>query len=408
MESPNAARFDGLLKRGELIESVSEMTPEYIQELKHTLIVSGDTELISAPAYYLAARKAPSVNAFMTAIAIIQDELAHAHIAFHLLEELGESQEALIFKRDPKAFRYPYAFDVPLESWTELVVANAMYDQAGFCLLGDIHEHGSYGPWKRGLVKVMAEENFHLRNGRNWSKRISQAGGEAREELQRAVDWMFPLTVEWFGLPDNLKQHSAQLYYRLKGLTNDQLRQQWLSTVVPFMESIGVRVPAHREGENYVLDYPFPSASPRRRMCRGRGNRARSSRLPLPLHIRRRGEALGLQGSVQLGCRAQALARAGSAQRRDGGALPGELREVPGPTMSPHPALPRERGREIWLEERLWAALAEINDPEMPVNLVDLGLIYGVTVEDGRACVRLTFTAMGCPATEMLMDDIRE
>jgi metal-sulfur cluster biosynthetic enzyme len=53
-------------------------------------------------------------------------------------------------------------------------------------------------------------------------------------------------------------------------------------------------------------------------------------------------------------------------------------------------------------------ALAEINDPEMPVNLVDLGLIYGLTVEDGRARVSLTFTAMGCPASEMIMEDIRE
>ncbi len=76
--------------------------------------------------------------------------------------------------------------------------------------------------------------------------------------------------------------------------------------------------------------------------------------------------------------------------------------------MSPHPALPRERGREVPLQERLWSALAEINDPEMPVNLVDLGLIYGVAVEGRLAAVRLTFTAMGCPATEMLMSDIRE
>jgi len=60
------------------------------------------------------------------------------------------------------------------------------------------------------------------------------------------------------------------------------------------------------------------------------------------------------------------------------------------------------------LEERIWLALAEINDPEMPVNLVDLGLIYGLTVDGSRACVRLTFTAMGCPATEMIMGDIRE
>src|SRR2546428_5716440 len=99
-----------------------------------------------------------------------------------------------------------------------------MYDQAGFCLLGDIHEHGSYGPWKRGLVKVMAEENFHLRNGRNWSKRISQAGGAAKDELPRAADRMFPLTVESFGPPDNLKQHSAQLDHPLQRLTHDPPR----------------------------------------------------------------------------------------------------------------------------------------------------------------------------------------
>jgi ring-1,2-phenylacetyl-CoA epoxidase subunit PaaA len=250
--------FERLLKKGDLIESTSEMTPDYLRELKHTLLVSGDTELISAPAYYLAAQRAPSINAFMTGIAIIQDELAHAHIAYHILEELGEDQERLIFSRDPKSFRYPYAFDVPLETWTELIVANLFYDQAGFCLLGDIHEECSYGPWKRGLNKVMLEENFHLRNGRTWAKRMAQAGGSTKDELQRAVDWMFPLTVEWFGLPDSIKTHSTQLDYRLKGKTNDQLRQWWLSLVVPYCEEIGVRVPAHQEGETWVVDYPFP------------------------------------------------------------------------------------------------------------------------------------------------------
>src|SRR5258706_8762548 len=130
--------FERLLAKGDLIESVSEMTPDYLRELKHTLLVSGDTELISAPAYYLAAQRAPSINAFMTGIAIIQDELAHAHIAYHIMEELGEDQERLIFSRDPKSFRYPYAFDVPLDSWTELVVANGMYDQAGVWPFGGV------------------------------------------------------------------------------------------------------------------------------------------------------------------------------------------------------------------------------------------------------------------------------
>ena len=60
------------------------------------------------------------------------------------------------------------------------------------------------------------------------------------------------------------------------------------------------------------------------------------------------------------------------------------------------------------MTERLWAALAEIEDPEMPVNLVDLGIIYGVTEQEGRVDVDLTFTAMGCPASEFILGDVRE
>jgi metal-sulfur cluster biosynthetic enzyme len=57
---------------------------------------------------------------------------------------------------------------------------------------------------------------------------------------------------------------------------------------------------------------------------------------------------------------------------------------------------------------RLWAALAEVQDPEMPVNLVDLGVIYAINELDGIVDVDLTFTAMGCPASEFILDDVRD
>ena len=60
------------------------------------------------------------------------------------------------------------------------------------------------------------------------------------------------------------------------------------------------------------------------------------------------------------------------------------------------------------LEDRCWAALAEIQDPEMPIGLVDLGLIYKVEVAGPLVKVELTFTAMGCPAYEMILDDVRQ
>jgi metal-sulfur cluster biosynthetic enzyme len=62
----------------------------------------------------------------------------------------------------------------------------------------------------------------------------------------------------------------------------------------------------------------------------------------------------------------------------------------------------------VSLEDRCWAALAEIQDPEMPISLVDLGLIYGVRAADSRVSIDLTFTAMGCPAHDFILEDIRE
>ena len=57
---------------------------------------------------------------------------------------------------------------MPLNSWTELVCANALYDQAGYMLLSDVYRSSTFGPWKRALTKVDKEETFHLRHGRTW------------------------------------------------------------------------------------------------------------------------------------------------------------------------------------------------------------------------------------------------
>jgi metal-sulfur cluster biosynthetic enzyme len=58
--------------------------------------------------------------------------------------------------------------------------------------------------------------------------------------------------------------------------------------------------------------------------------------------------------------------------------------------------------------EAAWMALKEVMDPEMPINIVDLGLIYGIEIEAGIVKVRLTLTAMGCPASEFILEDITE
>lgn len=48
------------------------------------------------------------------------------------------------------------------------------------------------------------------------------------------------------------------------------------------------------------------------------------------------------------------------------------------------------------LEDQVWAALMQCYDPEIPVNIVDLGLIYSMDLNDGRVDVKMTLTAPGC------------
>jgi len=48
-------------------------------------------------------------------------------------------------------------------------------------------------------------------------------------------------------------------------------------------------------------------------------------------------------------------------------------------------------------KERVIEALKEVFDPEIPINIVDLGLIYGIEIEGNKVHVKMTLTARGCP-----------
>ena len=61
------------------------------------------------------------------------------------------------------------------------------------------------------------------------------------------------------------------------------------------------------------------------------------------------------------------------------------------------------------IEERIVDVLRTVYDPEIPVNIYDLGLIYKVDVkEDGDVDLDMTFTAPSCPAAEFMLEDVRQ
>jgi len=53
--------------------------------------------------------------------------------------------------------------------------------------------------------------------------------------------------------------------------------------------------------------------------------------------------------------------------------------------------------------------LKDVYDPEIPVNIYDLGLIYNVDVDEGnKASIVMTLTAPGCPVADVLVEDVRQ
>ena len=75
-------------------------------------------------------------------------------------------------------------------------------------------------------------------------------------------------------------------------------------------------------------------------------------------------------------------------------------------------------GRDLWSQPSAtrpkdavgaaWRALGEVLDPEIPISLTELGLIYGVEFCEGVVRIELTFTATACPCMDFIREDVRD
>lgn len=65
-------------------------------------------------------------------------------------------------------------------------------------------------------------------------------------------------------------------------------------------------------------------------------------------------------------------------------------------------------GRGAVDEEAIREALHNVIDPELGISIVDLGLVYGVHLEDGRVMIDMTLTSPACPLTDVIEGEVSE
>lgn len=59
-------------------------------------------------------------------------------------------------------------------------------------------------------------------------------------------------------------------------------------------------------------------------------------------------------------------------------------------------------------EKKILEVLKDCYDPEIPVNIIDLGLIYDVKINSGKVDIKMTLTALGCPLSGTIIQDIKQ
>jgi ring-1,2-phenylacetyl-CoA epoxidase subunit PaaA len=187
--------------------------------------------------------RAPNLRRKAVLLAKVQDEAGHGLYLYSAVETLGADREQTIDDLHSGKAKYSSIFNYPTPTWADmgaigwLVDGAAIMNQVPLCRC-------SYGPYARAMVRVCKEESFHQRQGFEIMTVLAQGTPEQKALAQDAFNRFWWPALMMFGPNDEESKHSKQsMKWKIKRLSNDDLRQQFVDVTVPQAELIGLTVP---------------------------------------------------------------------------------------------------------------------------------------------------------------------
>jgi ring-1,2-phenylacetyl-CoA epoxidase subunit PaaC len=219
--------------------------PDDLTERERTAVEAllrgmADDEFVLAERYIEWQVESPTLESDLSIANIAQDEYGHARLWYDLLEDFGAEEEDLIWEADPADFRHATFVELPFAEgdWADAIVRGYLFDVHERNLLGALS--GSQYPRIADRVeKIRREEEYHLEHGRSWLEHLCD-DAPGRERVQDALDRLFPYALTLF---EPTSEEDAIVDLGLRTASVDDLRGQWLDEVVPYLESLGLRVP---------------------------------------------------------------------------------------------------------------------------------------------------------------------
>jgi len=235
--------FEARIERGEKIEPGDWMPEEYRQQLIRMISQHAHSEIVGMLPEGGWITRAPNLRRKMILLAKVQDEAGHGEYLYHAAETLGASREEMLQALLEGEAKYSNIFNYPTLTWADVGVIGYLVDFAAI-LNQTMLARSSYGPYSRAMVRICAEESFHMKQGQDIVIKLAQGNPRQRAIIQDAINrWWWP-TLMMFGPHDSDSPNTPILVrWGIKTRTNDQLRQDFVNKIVPELHVLGLTIP---------------------------------------------------------------------------------------------------------------------------------------------------------------------
>ena len=237
------AEFEARIASGDKIEPKDWMPSEYRKQLIRMIEQHAHSEIIGALPEGTWITRAPGFRRKLALMAKVQDEVGHAQLLYSAAETLGKHREDMVNDLISGKSKYSNVFNYPAKTWADTAVIGWLIDAAA--IVNQLaNAKGSYGPYCRALERICYEESFHLKQGHDNTVYLATGTPQQREMVQDALNRWWRPVIHFFGPPDSQSVHSEKLIkWKLKMMTNDEMRNQFFSMYVPKIEELGLTLP---------------------------------------------------------------------------------------------------------------------------------------------------------------------
>ncbi len=236
-------RFQSLIDADEKIEPTDWMPEGYRKTLIRQIAQHAHSEIIGMQPEGNWISRAPTLKRKAILMAKVQDEAGHGLYLYSAAETLGIGRDELQRLLHTGKHKYSSIFNYPTLSWADMGAIGWLVDGAAITNQVAL-TRTSYGPYARAMVRICKEESFHQRQGYEIMLRLCNGTDEQKAMAQDALDrWWWP-SLMMFGPNDDESPNTQQsVAWKIKRVTNDELRQQFVDMTVKQADFLGLTIP---------------------------------------------------------------------------------------------------------------------------------------------------------------------